>query len=551
MLAYSTERPVRATITLVVVAGRNREPRAHRFRQSKRAMPMFFSREYLKFLFAAFLSVPASAQAVLRTVSGGGRFGEEVGFAGDIDGDGFPDAVSNGVVPGSNPPQAQTYVVSGRTGAIVVATGGTTKTLGDLDRDGRVEVLTQSGGTTWEVRAFVGGPVRFYIPAGALEFFTAIGDVNGDGVRDIVRYFPDWTAQILSGSSGAVLLSTFSNYLGNGAYWALVQCDIGDYNHDGISDFLLSTAKPFASSSPYASATVRSGANLNPIASLPYSQLADAATIGDVDADNTIDFAVITDTGGLVIHSGASLQPILTLPSLAARRVKAAGDVDQDGVRDIAILATQYGPTGSIIGDSVQVRSGANGGLLLSAQYPNANFDSGFDVNRDGYPDIVVGYFIGGPANEGRLQFISGAPTPPLTYCQGKINSLGCEPYVWASGSTSRSGPDNLVVHAANVLNNKLGIMFWGRQGSSAPFLGGTLCISTPFKRTDSQSSGGSSTGSDCSGAFSYAFSQAEMAQNGLGVGSAGYCQFWYRDPGFPPPANVGLTNGVVFTVSF
>jgi hypothetical protein len=201
----------------------------------------------------------------------------------------------------------------------------------------------------------------------------------------------------------------------------------------------------------------------------------------------------------------------------------------------------------------MQVRSGVDGSLILNVSMQGNALDAGFDVNRDGYNDLVVGesgYSIG-PNAVGRVVFLSGSPTPPLTYCQGKANSLGCVPYAWASGSTSLSGPNNFVVRCANILNNKLGIMFWGRQANSAPFLGGTLCIGTPFFRTGSMVSGGTVGSDDCSGSFAMPFTHAMMNQNGLNVGSSVYCQFWHRDPGYPAPGNVGLTDGVVFTVSF
>jgi hypothetical protein len=243
---------------------------------------------------------------------------------------------------------------------------------------------------------------------------------------------------------------------------------------------------------------------------------------------------------------------LYSLTGIRGVDVDAAGDVDLDGFSDIAIR-TEVPNSSGASSFRAQIRSGVDGSLLLNAPMQGNALDAGFDVNRDGYNDLVVGesgYSIG-PNAVGRVVFLSGSPTPPLTYCQGKTNSLGCVPYAWASGSTSLSGPNNLVVRCANILNNKLGIMFWGRQANSAPFLGGTLCIGTPFFRTGSMVSGGTVGSDDCSGSFAMPFTHAMMNQNGLNVGSSVYCQFWHRDPGYPAPANVGLTDGVVFTVSF
>jgi hypothetical protein len=48
---------------------------------------------------------------------------------------------------------------------------------------------------------------------------------------------------------------------------------------------------------------------------------------------------------------------------------------------------------------------------------------------------------------------------------------------------------------------------------------------------------------------YSFHFSQAYMAAHSLGAGTTVYCQYWSRDPFFPPPTNIGLTNGIQFTI--
>jgi hypothetical protein len=135
------------------------------------------------------------------------------------------------------------------------------------------------------------------------------------------------------------------------------------------------------------------------------------------------------------------------------------------------------------------------------------------------------------------------------TYCTAKTNSLGCLPTISSVGIPSQSGPDNFYVTAGNVRNNKLGMMLWSLAPDSHPFFGGTLCLHSPIKRTAGQNSGGAPTGSDCTGTYSYHFTQAYMLQQLLGADTTVYVQFWSRDPGFAPPNNIGLTNGLSFTI--
>ena len=135
------------------------------------------------------------------------------------------------------------------------------------------------------------------------------------------------------------------------------------------------------------------------------------------------------------------------------------------------------------------------------------------------------------------------------TYCEAKTNGLGCVPTIGSLGVPSQSGPDNFYVTARNVRNNKLGMMLWSLAQDSRPFFGGTLCLHSPIKRTLGQMSGGSPTGNDCTGTYAYHFTQTYMLQQLLGAETTVYAQFWTRDPGFPPPNNVGLTNGLQFTI--
>jgi Tol biopolymer transport system component len=135
------------------------------------------------------------------------------------------------------------------------------------------------------------------------------------------------------------------------------------------------------------------------------------------------------------------------------------------------------------------------------------------------------------------------------TYCTAKVNSQGCLPEICANGVPSFSGPDDFHVTAHHVLNNKTGILLWSYSQGNLPLGGGTLCLGSPFKRTPAQNSGGTPGVNDCSGAYSFWFSQGYMLSKGIPAGAVVYAQYWSRDPFFPPPNNIGLTDGIQFTV--
>lgn len=137
----------------------------------------------------------------------------------------------------------------------------------------------------------------------------------------------------------------------------------------------------------------------------------------------------------------------------------------------------------------------------------------------------------------------------PFAYCDGKANSLGCVPSIGWTGAPTASGADDFHVTASQVLNQQFGMVFLGPQPSDVPFMGGTRCVSHPLTRTGILFSGGSATGSDCTGALDYHFTQARMTSLGFNVGDAVYAQGWYRDPLHTDGTGMGLSNAAAFLI--
>ncbi len=131
-------------------------------------------------------------------------------------------------------------------------------------------------------------------------------------------------------------------------------------------------------------------------------------------------------------------------------------------------------------------------------------------------------------------------------YCTSKPNSLGCVPTISASGSPNLlSG--SMTISCSSVLNQKNGLLFWGRSIQATPFQGGWLCVASPTIRTPVQSSGGSATGNNCTGSFSYTFTPAYYASQALTEGQIVHCQYWMRDPG--SASQTGLSAAVRFAL--
>ncbi len=185
---------------------------------------------------------------------------------------------------------------------------------------------------------------------------------------------------------------------------------------------------------------------------------------------------------------------------------------------------------------------------------------SGGDYAFAASPDGTGGVYVSGSTNgnlggqnagpEDTWLALYDGPCIPSSYCTAKINSLGCTPSISYSGMPSFTGSDDFYVTASNVLSSKPGIMLWGLTSGSIPFLGGTLCLSAPIIRTLGQNSGGTpAPAQDCSGAYSYHFTQSYMVAQLLPPSTRVYAQYWSRDPGFAAPNKVGLTNALSFLI--
>lgn len=155
------------------------------------------------------------------------------------------------------------------------------------------------------------------------------------------------------------------------------------------------------------------------------------------------------------------------------------------------------------------------------------------DINTNGVPDECE--CVGFP--------------PPFVYCTAKLNSQLCLPAIGYTGLPKMSSGTPFVITAAQIVNNKQGLLFYGYGANAAPFQGGTMCVQQPVKRTPVQNSGGSGAGSNCTGSF--AFNMTAYINSGIDpalvVGQQVNCEYWSRDPQDPFTTNV--TNAVQFVI--
>jgi len=512
----------------------------------------------------------------------GDRFGALIVDVGDVtldgvgdflvgqpgyDNPGFNDAGAVRLVSGASR-TAVSLIYGSAQGAAFGSAGAAT---GDLDGDSRTELLIGApGGPTYSlggVKLLRGSALSGSGPVAALQV-GSISFVSGEQLgASIVSGFD-------SSQQGTVGVTKFA--IGAPSYNGAVGVNSGAVVYGSLTW----SAGFFTVERIYAGATAgeRLGASLHAAHDYDGDGSVDIVA-GAPNAPNGTSFQV----GRAVVLSGQRLssnQPpfeIFSAPfgSPAAPTnhadpdpnyhfgagVRACADLNGDGVGEVLVGAPDFVSktlsTWNYRG-LVRIFSGASGAQL--AQITGSTTDrlgdalggAIGDLNGDGFKEFVLAGSrsdVGG-VDSGVLMAYRLFPIAPLIYCTGKLNSLGCTPSIFSSGSPSASSSSPFLIQASNLVNQKNGLLFYSHRPNAVLFQGGTKCVAEPTTRTPPQSSGGATTGASCSGTFSFDFN--DWMQNGpdlsLGAGAEIYAQYWSRDP--QSPSHTSLSNALQFLVS-
>jgi hypothetical protein len=461
---------------------------------------------------------------------------------------------------------------------------------------GAIRVLN---GSNHSVMSLVVGGISTTNHAAGARFGSAIarcGDSDGDGVSEVIVGAPGspWSyARILfgadlltSGSSIAAERFTWSN-ISSVAMGTAVAGDF-DLDHDGLPevawsqpgyDFSAGTDNGAFSVYELSPSTISFVGWHVGLSTERFGSSLDVRH--DYDGDGVIDFVVGApnhhdsfggEAGRVVVVSGASLTPagvpqhIWQLGGTGGfgfdfhfgAEVCASDDLNGDGVGDILVGAPNYFPITPLnVKGGVSVYSGATGAPLGSITGGSSDVlgdeivGAVADLDGDGFAELVAAGSLSdaGGSDSGVVKCYRLFPTYATTYCTGKTNSLGCTPSMSSTGTASATSTAAFNVTCANVLNQTSGLLMYSHAPNAAAFQGGTLCVKSPIRRTASQNSGGSASGSDCTGAFSFNFNA--RIQSGvdptLVVGSEVFCQYWSRDTA--SPSTTSLSNALRFVI--
>jgi hypothetical protein len=361
------------------------------------------------------------------------NFGNRVGAPGDVNGDGYADVVIG--APGfSNqaPGEGRAYLYLGGPSGLQVSPawimdptdqanaqfGVSVAGAGDVNGDGYGDVII--GAWQWDGQAVDEGRVYLYLgnatglsasPAWTADptdqtgaqFGVAVGgagDVDGDGLSDVVIGANRWDGQMVDEGRAWLYLGTSTGLSAspawvadptdqNGAWFGNAVAGAGDVNGDGFADVVVG-------------ARYWSGV---------------AMREGQV-------FLYLGGSSGLPATASWSSAPTGQDSAFFGNQVAAAGDVNGDGFADVVIGAYNWsGQVGSEGRAFAYLGSAAGLGPSAWTADPGNQAEDNFaatgciagDVNGDGFADLVLGAegWSGQDAGEGRAFGYLGGPAGP------------------------------------------------------------------------------------------------------------------------------------------
>ena len=462
--------------------------------------------------------------------STGANFGDGMACVGDVNGDGYSD-VSIGaklygitgaaVVFHGGPVGTATAFAMSRFGGVTSARlGASAGNAGDLNGDGYTDALFGAPGVNaayvhyGSATGIAVAPSLTLTGTAGTQFGTSVasaGDVNGDGYADVVVGAPlsgAGAAYIYMGSPGGLVAAPALTLTGGSLFGTSV-APAGDVNTDGYADVIVGAP---GSGQAFVYHGSFSGLNATPVITLtvaPSSNLFGCAvhTAGDVNGDGYSDvvigaragangqaleglaFVYLGSTTGIVTPFQRQLEANVVGANFGVS-VAGAGDVNGDGFSEVIIGADLWESSVAEAneGAAFMFNGTSTGTVAVASNTLQRNIAGGAmgrsvaeagDVNGDGYADVVVGSALAESVelDEGLAYVFRGGPTgnssAVVDILQPNVAGFQFGSAVSGGGDLDGDGYSDVLIGASNAAPSLAGEggAYWFR-GNNARSLG-------------------------------------------------------------------------------
>lgn len=259
----------------------------------------------------------------------------------------------------------------------------------------------------------VNGPPVIAFPGYTGELRTAVGDVNGDGIADLIVGAGPGGGPRIKVIDGATQATIYDFFVFEPTFTGGVFVAAGDFTGDDIADIVIGAGE---GGGPRV--LILDGTNLSVLADLFVFEETfrggARVAVGDVNGDGIADLITSAAEGGgprVLVVNGAALPLLVTIadffafePTLRNGAYVSAGDFNGDGRDDIVVGAGPGGAPRVQVFDAALLNnppSGANPVLLNFFAFGDDRRDgvrvAVKQIDADDVPDIVVGAGAGAP----------------------------------------------------------------------------------------------------------------------------------------------------------